>query len=208
MKRAIVPALFICVSMLFAANARADAADDACQQIMADRSTTPDMFSMMCPNKNDLARVCENQVKKLGPESGDNFVVRFFITPNAQCKDKKSVQSFCTFVQSYDGYQVLALDAALLPDPSDPDYANLTHPRDRSAKVCGTTTEAIRTNLCSKADELKKWGFAYAECPAEGRKIFLRECVKPHTTDGEGGLRVVTRTEAECIREYDSRTRK
>ena len=159
------------------------------------------------PADDDRARECDGMARKLGPESSENYVVRYFITPTAQCKDKKSLQVFCSFVQSYDGYKTLAEDAALLPDTSDPDYAQVTHVRDRAAKVCGTTTEALRASLCAKADAAKQWKYAYAECPAEGRQIYLRECQKPHVLVGEGGGATLKTSEADCARQYDARTR-
>jgi len=204
MKLTLVQLLSTFVLIMSFALSHADPADDACRQMVADRNVTPDMFAMMCTNKSDLAEVCVNQVKRMGPESTDNYVVRFFITPTALCKDKKSLQAFCTFVTSYDGYQILAIDAALVPDSSDPDYANLTHPRDRATKVCGTTAEAVHANLCSKADQSKQWQFAYAECPMEGKQIFIRECLKPKVSDGEGAGRVIHETLAECTSQYES----
>jgi len=187
------------------AQAKEDVA--ACHQAAMSPSISPDFYVAMCTNKDDLVRVCDNQVKKMGPESSENYLVRFFITPTAPCKDARSLKSFCAFVQSYDGYQILALDAALVPDTSDPDYANLTHPRDRAAKVCGTTPDSIRIGLCKQADAAKQWQFAYAECPTEGRAIYMRECLKPYVTDGEGGGRVMHRTEAECTAQYKARTK-
>ena len=118
------------------------------------------------------------------------------------------MQTFCAFVQSYDGYKTLAEDAALLPDASDPDYANMVHVRDRAAKLCGTTTEAIRVGLCSKAEASQQLKFAYAECPVEGRQLYLRECLKPHRIVGEGmNGKMVQSTEAECAARYKSRTK-
>lgn len=195
------------LAMACVAAARAKGDEDACHQVAASLSTTPDMYAAMCSDKDDLVRVCENQVKKMGPDSSENYLVRYFITPNAPCKGQQSLRSFCGFVQSYDGYQILAEDGALVPDPSDPDYANLTRPRERAAKVCGTTPEAIRVALCSKADAAKQWRFALAQCPTEGRAIHMRECLKPYVTDGEGAGRVMRRTEAECAAQYKSRTK-
>jgi len=195
------------LAMGFITSAHAKEDDAACHQVAMSPSTTPDMYAAMCTNKDDLVRVCESQVKRMGPESSENYLVRFFITPTAPCKDARSLKSFCAFVQAYDGYQVLAVDAALVPDTSDPEYANLTHPRDRAAKVCGSTPDAIRISLCSKADAAKQWRFAFAECPTEGRVIYMRECLKPHTTVGEGGGLVVRSTEAECAAQYKARTK-
>jgi hypothetical protein len=159
-------------------------------------------------DQDSQSQDCIDQVKMMGSESSFNFNVRNFIVPKAQCKDKKSVQAFCGFVQSYDGYKTLAEDAALLPDTSDPDYANMVHVRDRAAKVCGTTTEAIRAALCAKADASKQWKYAYAECPVEGKQIFMRECLKPHRFVGEGANgKMVQYTEAECTKQYESRSK-
>lgn len=151
---------------------------------------------------------CVDQVKLMGSESSYNFNVRNFIVPKAQCKDKPSVQAFCAFVQSYEGYKTLADDAAILPDKDDPDYANMVHVRDRAAKLCGTSTDAIRANLCSKADASQQLKFAYAECPVEGKQLYMRECLKPHRFIGEGmNGKMTAYTEAECAAQYKSRTK-
>ena len=157
---------------------------------------------------DEQSQDCINQVKMMGSESSYNFNVRNFIVPKAECKDKQSVQAFCAFVQSYDGYKTLAEDAALLPDKDDPDYANMVHVRDRAAKLCGTTTDAIRANLCSKADASQQLKFAYAECLIEGKQLYMRECLKPHRFIGEGmNGKMVQSTEAECAKQYESRSK-
>ena len=90
----------------------------------------------------------------------------------------------------------------------DPDYANMVHVRDRAAKLCGTTTDAIRANLCSKADASQQLKFAYAECPIEGRQLYMRECLKPHRFIGEGmNGKMVQSTEAECAKQYELRSK-
>lgn len=156
---------------------------------------------------DDSARECVEHAKRLGPESSENYLVRYFIPPSAPCKDKASLAAFCAFAQSYDGFKTLAEDAALLPDPSDPDYKHMTGVRDRAARLCGTSTEAIRAGLCSKADASKQWRYAYDECPVEGRRIYMRECLKPRVLVGEGGGRTVQDTEAQCAAKYTTRAK-
>ena len=200
--------LRLALMTLIAAPAWADDAAESCHQMAISGQADPLSFTQMCSNKTDLAKVCDDQVRKMGPESSENYLIRYFIVPNAPCKDTQSVKSFCAFVRSFDGYQTLGADAALVPDPSDPDFANLTHPRARAATVCGTTPEAIHATLCQTADASKQWDFAIAECPIEGRLIFIRECVKPRTTVGEGGGQVVVRTATDCANDFDSRKRR
>ena len=208
--------LCVVVLLSFIAPAHADrAANEAfiCHQVATNPNATPDLVAMSCHDKNDLIPSCELQAKKLGPESMigpgsmDTWVFRYFVKPDAPCKDKKSVQTFCGFVQSYEGYEKLDVDSSELVDPSDPDYASLTPLFERSAKACATTPEAIRVSLCSKADVAKQWEFAYSKCPIEGRQIFMRECLKPWTSE-EGSNIVRYRTEAECVAQYKSRSKK
>jgi len=190
---------------LVAAPVMAVRAGDSCHDMAVSGEVDPQMFSAMCAGKkDDLALVCGNQVKKMGPDSQENVLVRHFIVPKGLCTDKKSLQSFCGFAQSYEGFMTLSNDGSLRPDPSDPDYASLKNPRDRAAKVCGTTPEAVHASLCSKADAAKHWEFAMAECPVEGRAIYIRECQKPTTTSGEGAGKVIQRTAAECAQWFDS----
>lgn len=181
----------------------ADAADDACRQMASDPNAEPTLYAALCKDPAGLSQVCLNQVKQMGLSSPQNTLIRHFIVPSATCKDKKSVQALCAFVQSFDGYEVLGQDGALVPDPSDPDYATLSKWRERTVQLCGTTRAAIRASLCPKADAARKWEFAIAECPSEGKAIYLRECVKPTITDGEGAGRVVIRTAAECAQSYE-----
>lgn len=149
---------------------------------------------------------CDEQGQKLATETSEAYVVRDFIRPKPACSGKKALQSFCASIQTFLGYANLADDETIL-DPEDPDYAQMKHARDRAAKVCGTTTDAIRAGLCVKADAAKKWQWAYAECPVEGRRIFMRECLKPHQVYGEGGGRLVQDTEAQCTQQYLYQTR-
>lgn len=144
--------------------------------------------SAICRNKDDLALLCGGLVKKIQIESQENSLVRYFMVPNAPCKDKNSVQAFCKIVQSYDGYQIFKNDGTLKADPWDPDYASLKNPYERAAKVCGTTPEAIHSDLCGKSDQPSRWDFAIAECPAQGKEIYKRECgaVKQSACRGEG----------------------
>ena len=177
-------------ALLVSTAAFADAVDDSCHDMAKSGEAPPEMFagpSAVCKNKSDLALVCSGLVKKIRVESQENYVIRHFIVPNAACKDKDSVQAFCKVVQSYDGYQIFKNDGTLKADPSDPEYAWLTNPHERAAKVCGTTSEAIHAHLCSKADQPSQWNFAFAECPALGKQIYQRECSKVVDTCGEGG---------------------
>jgi len=187
-------------------NARAGDADAACHQMAIGGHAQIEMFSgpsAMCTDKKDLSLACVATVKSLGAESSENYNVRYFLAPGAPCKDAVSVHAFCQFVGSYDGYQVLLNDENAKGDPSSPDYATLRNPVPVSAKACGTTPEAMLANLCAKADAAKQWDFAYAYCPVEGKAIYVRECLKPSTTDGEGAGRVIKRSAAECAASFD-----
>jgi len=154
-----------------------------CQQATSNPEVTPDLVAMACHDKSALLPSCEVQAKSL---ENDSSAVRFFIASDAPCTDRKSVQLFCNYAQSFGGYIDLKTDSF----------------RDRAAKVCSTTTEAVRATLCGKADAAKQWQFAYEECPTEGMQIFMRECRKPGL-GGEGGTYIPT--EAECASRYKSK---
>ena len=156
-----------------------------------DVNVDPGAYTALCSDPAGLSQVCENQVKQLGRSSGQNFLIRHFILPKASCKDKKSVQSFCAFVQSFDGYETLSREDALVPDAADPDYVHLTR-RASALPNCAAPPPKPSGPACAPRRTPPGNGNSPTpSAPTEGKAIYVRECVKPTTTDGEGAGRVL-----------------
>lgn len=102
---------------------------------------------------------------------------QMFIGANAGCKDKASVDAFCTQAKGMKGYNTIARQQRM----STGRYGANAPPAYRTVladtgKLCGFSPEATRKQHCSTAQTRKEWTFFAEECPETANPIGQREC--------------------------------
>ena len=138
-------------------------------------------FFSNCKEKSNVAAYCKHLTTTIrSKDGGSNVVIKYFLADNGPCKDKDSVQAYCKLWSTYDALKTLIDEPDGYVEPIDPELAMPSHIQDRTAKLCGTTPDALLAKFCTAAPASKShkdWNLAVKACPKEGREIYLRECV-------------------------------
>lgn len=92
------------------------------------------------------------------------------------CKDPKDKATFCSTLQTHDGFDRKAgMQAQYQQYPQTGDTA-MSHPLDDSAKYCGVNVGTVRNQLCQSAEAADKLVFLVHQCDAQAAVLAKAQC--------------------------------
>jgi len=174
------------------------------KDVVADSSDEAERldFFANCKEKGNVASYCKHlttTIRQRDGTAGNNKAIKYFVADKGPCKDKDSVQAYCKLWSTYDGLKILIDESDGYDDPMDPDLSMPSHIVDRSAKLCGTTRDALLAKFCTAAAASKSTrdrDLAVQACPKEGKEIYMRNCVGKVYEN-------MTATPKQCEEEYN-----
>jgi hypothetical protein len=128
------------------------------------------MNKMMAAGAAQQAKACLE-----GARAGNS---EQFVGANASCKDKASVDAYCSNSRTMSGYSGLASRVRFATTGAG---ARSVSPSWRTAladtgKLCKFEPETVRKEYCSSAQAKREWKFLAEECPELAKPLAQREC--------------------------------
>ena len=93
-----------------------------------------------------------------------------FFGPNAICKEAKYTTAYCANISGEKGYTILRTEeqsAKMMSQPS---------PVSQIESACSVSMPAMKSQLCSTAEQRKSWQFLAKECEAEAKTLAAQQC--------------------------------
>ncbi len=108
-----------------------------------------------------------------GARAGSTYL---FVGPTVACKDKASVDAYCGYSKSMNGYNAIARQQRMASTGAFTGPASFRTALADSGKLCGFAPETVRKQHCGTAQSKKAWTFFAEECPELSQPIAKREC--------------------------------
>lgn len=101
------------------------------------------------------------------------------------CKDPQDIKTYCSNFQTYKNF--LSQADMQRASATQPQMMGMSgKPLDDSAKLCGTSVESVRSNLCSTAESKNELDFLVKECSAQALELAKAQCAgRNYTTVNE-----------------------
>ncbi len=107
----------------------------------------------------------------------------------ANCKDPQDIKTYCSNFQTYKNFLAQA-DMQRMSSGQNPMVGQMPgmsgKPLDDSAKLCSTSVESVRANLCGSAEAKGELDFLVKECSAQSLELAKAQCAgRNYTTVNE-----------------------
>jgi hypothetical protein len=93
----------------------------------------------------------------------------------AICKDPQDIKTYCSNFQTHKTFLAQA-DLQRMSAGQPQSTAMGGKPLDESAKLCGTSAESVRSNLCKTAESKDELNFLAKECEAQALVLAKAQC--------------------------------